>query len=149
MWDRNRIYTGYVARDVYGRDGEVVIPRGSQAEFTVRQTGPDQVSLNVEAVNVNGGRYVVDSTGPVFTMPRDGYEDNAYLVKTMMSYLSGAEGSDVDVVARDNSIRVTGGAIVRFRVDRPLHLGDAYNPDNSNQEYRYHIDRDQYRDPYR
>ncbi len=58
MWDRNRVYSGYVARDVYGHDGDLAVPRGSQAEFTVRQIGPDQVALNVESITVNGNRYV-------------------------------------------------------------------------------------------
>jgi hypothetical protein len=142
MWDRNRVYSGYVARDVYGRYGDLAIPRGTPAEFTVRQIGPDQVALNVESVTVNGIRYVVDSTGPVFTTPRDGYDDSAGLVKTMMSYLSGAEGSDVDVVARDNTVRVTGGAIVRFQLQRPLHIVSANDPGYTDQGYHYHLDRD-------
>ncbi len=70
MWDRGRVYTGYVARDVYGRDGDVTIPRGSPAEFTVRQISPDQVELDVQSVTVNGNRYTtaVDSGGPLFVL---------------------------------------------------------------------------------
>lgn len=142
MYDRGRVYTGYVARDVYGRDGELTIPRGSPAEFTVRQISPDQVALNVSSVTINGYRYVVDSTGPLFTIPRDGYDNSSGLVRTMMDSLIGAEGSDVDVVARGNEVRVTGGAIVRFRLDRPLYAG-SYNPQsNYDNGYHYHLDRD-------
>jgi len=138
-WDRGRIYTGYVARDVYGRDGELTIPRGTPAEFTVRQISPDQITLNVNAVTVNGYRYVVNSTGPLFDIPPGGYDNSAALVRTMMDSLVGAEGTDVDVVARGNEVRVTGGAVIRFRLDRPFRTGDSYDR-GSDDSYHYHLD---------
>ncbi len=78
-------------------------------------------------------------------MPRDGFDDSAALVRIMMNYLSGAEGSDVDVVARDNTVRVTGGAIVRFQLQRALRVASANDPGYSDQGYHYHLDRDHYR----
>jgi hypothetical protein len=35
-WDRGRIYPARVARDVFARNGELAIPRGSYAELIVR-----------------------------------------------------------------------------------------------------------------
>jgi hypothetical protein len=145
MWDRGRVYTGYVARDVYGRDGEITIPRGSPAEFTVRQISPDQVALDVQDVTVNGNRYVVDSTGPLFTVPRDGYDNSSGLVRTMMDSLAAAEGSNVDVVARGNEVRVTGGAVVRFSLARPVRIATFNDPGYTDSGYYYHLERNPYR----
>ena len=117
-WDRGRVYAGYVSRDVYGTDGYIAIPRGSLAEFTVRQKNPDEVALEVAYITVDGNRYLVDSTGATFYMPPVGYENSHELVRTMMNYLAAAEGSDVDVIARGNTVRVTGDAVIRFRIER-------------------------------
>src|SRR5579871_2055665 len=65
-WDRGRIYTGRVARDVRARDGDMAIPAGSPVELIVRQIGPDQFTLDLESVTVNGQRYAMDTTGPQF-----------------------------------------------------------------------------------
>lgn len=141
MWDRGRVYTGYVARDVYGRDGEVTIPRGSPAEFAVRQISPDQVVLTVESVTVNGYRYNVNTAGPLFNIPRGGFDDSSSLVRTMMDSLVGAEGTDVDVVARDNEVHVTGGAVIRFNLQRSARIATPNDPnyDNYTNSYHYHI----------
>ena len=46
-WDKGRIYPGRVARDVFGRDGNVSIARDAPAELIVRQTGPGQFVLGI------------------------------------------------------------------------------------------------------
>jgi len=43
------------------RSGRVVVPRGSAAELTVRNTSDNNMTVDLEAVNVNGRRYIVDS----------------------------------------------------------------------------------------
>src|SRR5579884_3198557 len=68
-WDRGRIYPAHVARDVFARDGDVAIPRGSQAELIIRQTGPGQYSVDLESITVNGQRFVMDTAGPQYNMP--------------------------------------------------------------------------------
>ena len=46
-WDRGRIYTGHVERDVRAADGDVTIPRGSNVELIVRQVGPERMAIRV------------------------------------------------------------------------------------------------------
>ena len=55
-WDRGRIYPAHIARDVFPRDGDLAIPRGSSAELIVRETGPGQFTLDLESMTVNGRR---------------------------------------------------------------------------------------------
>jgi hypothetical protein len=44
-----RVYTGSVNDDVRNRSGEIVIPRGSQAELILRDSGSDNVVLDLES----------------------------------------------------------------------------------------------------
>jgi hypothetical protein len=60
-WERERIYPARVAQDVYNQDWDIAIPRGSEAELVVRRTDPGQITVDLEAVTVNGQRYVVDA----------------------------------------------------------------------------------------
>src|SRR5690349_17564291 len=47
-----RVYTGTMANDVVGQDGNVVIARGSPAELIVRQTGQNQLAVDLESITV-------------------------------------------------------------------------------------------------
>src|ERR1700693_224316 len=60
-WDRGRIYPVRIARDVVARDGDVAVPRGAPVELIVRQTGPNELALDLESVTVNGTRYAMDT----------------------------------------------------------------------------------------
>ncbi len=83
--DRGRIYPGHVARDVFARDGDLAVPRGSYAELIVRQTGPGQYTLDLESVTVNGSGYAMDTTGLQYNMPRHTLDNGAGLVGAMSS----------------------------------------------------------------
>src|SRR5258708_33281219 len=61
-WDRGRIYRGQLARDVYASDGDLAFPRGADAELIVRQVGDHDMVVDLEAIFVNGRRYVVDAS---------------------------------------------------------------------------------------
>lgn len=54
-WDRGRVFPAHVAQDVFARDGQPVIHRGSPAELIVRQVGPGQLALDLESVTETGG----------------------------------------------------------------------------------------------
>src|SRR5689334_1128631 len=57
-----RVYSGTVDRDVRNRTGQVVIPRGAQAELILRDADSDNVVLDLESLTVNGERLAVAST---------------------------------------------------------------------------------------
>src|SRR5689334_15438405 len=58
-----RVYHGVVDRNVYGRNGRVVIPRGSDAELMVRRISENEMVLDLDSVIVNGERYAVEASG--------------------------------------------------------------------------------------
>src|SRR4051812_39724733 len=52
--NEGRIYTAVIDRDVRDRSGNVVVPRGSDAELIVRDTNDRDMVLDLESINVNG-----------------------------------------------------------------------------------------------
>ncbi len=141
-WDRGRIYTGVVARDVFARDGDVSIPRGSYAELIVRETGPNQMALDLESVTVNGMRYVMDTSGPQFNMPNGEYNDGAGLLGNIVGAISGGQ---VQVETRGNEIRVPPDSTITFLLQEPLHVAGWNDPGYSREGEHYHRDHDWYR----
>ncbi len=139
-WDRGRIYPGHVARDVFARDGDVAIPRGAYAELIVRQTGPNQMTLDIESITVNGSRYALDTTGPQFNA--NAYESGGGLLGNIIGAIS---GGDVQVETQGDEIRVPAGSIVRFQLQAPLHVAGWGDPGYMRGGDHYHRDSDWYR----
>src|SRR5262249_17392741 len=55
-----RIFRGIVAEDVFGRGGTLLIPRGANAELIVQNTGRNEGSVDLESIEFDGRRYMVD-----------------------------------------------------------------------------------------
>jgi hypothetical protein len=142
-WDRGRIYPAHIARDVYARDGDVAIPRGSYAELIVRQSGPDQLALDLESITVNGRRYALDTAGPEFNARRHDYDNGAGVVGNIIGAIAGAAGADIETHGRE--LRVPAGAVVRFQLQEPLRVVNWADPGYENRGYHYHRDHDWYR----
>ena len=135
-WDRGRIYTGHVARDVRAADGDVAIPRDSYVELIVRQVGPERMAIDLESVTVNGRRYVLDSSGPRFRTSE--YENGGGLVGAIVGAIAGvhAEGGEIFVPA---------GSELSFQTRAPLHVVDWKDPGYERDGHHYHRDHDWYR----
>src|SRR5579872_6759032 len=57
-------YSAVVNRDVVGENGDIAIPKGSDAELIVEKESNDKMALDLHSVTVNGRRYrVTGSTG--------------------------------------------------------------------------------------
>ena len=141
-WDRGRIYPARVARDVFGRDGDLAVPRGSYAELIVREIRPDQMALDLESVTVNGQRYVMDTTGPQFNMPNGEYNNGAGLIGGIVNALSGGQ---VQVETHGDAIRVPADSMVTFQLQEPMHVAGGGDPGYSRGGEHYHHDGDWYR----
>lgn len=141
-WDRGRIYPARVAKDVFARNGEIAVPRGSYAELIVRETGPNQMALDLESVTVNGMRYAMDSTGPQFNMPSAEYNNGARLLSNIVGAISGGQ---VQVETTGNEIRVPPDSMLTFQLQEPLHVVGWNDPGYSHDGEHYHRDGDWYR----
>jgi hypothetical protein len=141
-WDRGRVYPARVIGDIYARDGDLAIPRGSYAELIVRRIGPDEMALDLESVTVKGQRYVMDTTGPQYNMPNDQYQNGGGLLGSIVGAISGGHAS---VATRGNEIRVPAGAMITFQLQEPLHLAGWSDPGYDRDRDHYHRDHDWYR----
>ncbi len=142
-WDRGRIYPAHVARDVYAKDGDIAIPRGSYAEIIVRRINPDQYTLDLESITVNGRRYVMDTTGPQYNMPQNDYSNGNGIVGGIIGAIAGANGETVN--PRGSQIRVPAGSLIRFQLQEPLHTVGWNDPGDHQNGEHYHRDNDWYR----
>src|ERR1700733_1972717 len=107
----NRIYKGVVEQDVRDQKDHIAIPRGSPVELKVR-VGPDNsLILDIESINVNGGRYGVwTDADRVEAQSKDSF------VGTIV------DGSD-GVQVRGNSVRVPLDTVLTFRIEHNMVVG--------------------------
>jgi hypothetical protein len=157
-----RIYTGVVDRDVLDANGNVAIPRGSNAELIVRNVGSRELALDLESVDVNGRRYVVQTNDVTRTGSKDGLGENKRTAKylgggavlgTIIGAIAGggkgaaigaaagaASGAGAQVLTRGGKVRVPAESVLTFRLDQPLYVGNADNGYTRNGHH-YHDNR--------
>jgi hypothetical protein len=161
----SRIYTAVVDRDVTDRSGRVVIPRGANAELIMRDSSENEIVVDLEAIEVNGQRYSVDSSSE--SISGDGGErkegvganqrtgkyvgGGALLGSVIGAIAGGGKGAAIGAIAgagagaagqtvtRGGSVRLPSESLLTFRLDRPLRVGvqdSGYMRDG----YHYHGD---------
>jgi hypothetical protein len=146
----SRIYSAVVDRDVLDTSGRVIIPRGSDAELIMRDASDTDVVVDLESVNVNGRRYVVDAPAQsvsaneakkegVGANERTGkYVGGGALIGSIIGAIAGggkgaaigaATGAGAGAVGqtatRGGSVRLPAESLLTFRLDRPLRVGSA------------------------
>src|SRR5690349_6511959 len=52
-----RVYSGVVNKDVYDGGNRIAIPKGSDVELMVRDTGKRSLALDLDAIVIKGRRY--------------------------------------------------------------------------------------------
>ena len=142
-WDRGRIYPAHVVREVHAQDGDVVVPRDSEAELIVRQTGADQFAVDLESITVHGQRYAMDTAGPQYNMPESNYHQGNGIIGAIAGAIAGANGERVQ--PNGGEIRVPAGSVITFRLQQPLHVVSWNDPGYRRGEDHYHRDGDWYR----
>ena len=145
-----RVYTATVERDVTSRTGQVLIPRGSQAELILRDADSDNVVVDLESISVNGDRLAVVSapeTVPAASAGKDGVGANrrtgkylgggAVIGAIIGAVAGGGKGAAIgaatgagagavgQTVTRGHNVRLPAESLVSFRLDRSLNVGGA------------------------
>jgi len=153
----DRIFHGVVDQDVYGRNGNVVIPRGSDAELAVRKFSRNELALDLDSITVNGERYGVDSTAAAVGSGDEGIGANSrtgkYLgggaaIGAIIGAIAGggkgaaigavggaAAGAGAQVLTKGGKIKVPSESLLTFRLTEPLHAGVAGH--GYRQAYQY------------
>lgn len=140
-----RFYSAQVNRDVMDQNGQVLIPRGSDAQLVVRRLSNNTLALDLQSISVNGRRYNVDSAEAVAEgNTRDGVGNNkrtaeyvggGAVLGTLLGAIAGggkgaaigalaggAAGAGAQVLTRGSQVRVPAESELSFRLDAPMTL---------------------------
>lgn len=147
-----RTYPGTIQQDVNGPDGNLVIPKGSQANLVIRRMNEGgtlssgSLALDLDSVLVNGHRYVVstadlqkgDPTGIGKNKRTGEMVGGGAVLGTLLGAIAGggkgaaigaiagaAAGGGVQVLTRGKEIRVPAETVLTFRLDQNLQLNEA------------------------
>jgi hypothetical protein len=147
-----RTFSGEIYSDVADASGNVIIPRGAQAELVIREmksggtVGSPELVLDVQSVRLNGRRYLI-STGDLAQSDREGIGKNRRTAEmvgggaalggligaiagggkgAVIGALSGAAaGGAVQVLTKGKEVRVPAETVLTFKLDQPLRLEPA------------------------
>ncbi len=147
--EEGRTYTASVDRDITGSSGNVVVPRGSEAELIVRgatrggTTGSPELVLDLQSLRVGSQRYLV-STEDVTQSNRQGIGKNkrtaemvggGAVLGTILGAIAGggkgaaigavaggAAGAGAQVLTRGKEVKVPAESQLTFRLDKPINL---------------------------
>jgi hypothetical protein len=143
-------FAAEVTRDVKDRDGNVVIPRGSNTRIVIRSAskggrfhGTSDLVLDLQSVSVDGREYEL-STVDLAQRGRDGVGVNkrtgefagggAALGAIIGAIAGGGKGAAIgggsgagagaltEVLTKGPAVRVPVESVLTFQLDRPLHL---------------------------
>jgi len=145
-----RVFTGVVDQNVMDTNGRVAVPRGSNAELTVKQLSNNELVLDLESVTVNGQRYAVtaddaamgdgqrDSVGKNTRTAK--YVGGGALLGTIIGAIAGGgkgaaigaaagagAGAGTQVLTRGKKVYVPAESLLTFRLERRLAMGVADN----------------------
>lgn len=145
-----RQYSGEIAQDVMGTNGQLLIPKGSPAALTVENisrgtlgAGSNEVALGLQNVTVNGRTYNVASNTATQSGNR-GIGANkrtaemtggGALLGTLIGAIAGGgkgavigavtgggAGAAAQVLTRGKQVKIPAETLLTFRLDQPLTL---------------------------
>lgn len=144
-----RSFSGTVQEAVTDADGQVLIPRGSDARLIVRRvstggtTGSPQLALDLDSITIEGHRYTVNSADieqgnskGIGKNRRTGeYIGGGAVLGTLLGAIAGggkgaaigavagaAAGGTAQVLTKGKEVKIPAETTLRFRLDQPLTL---------------------------
>jgi len=142
-------YSATVQENVVGSDGQTLIPKGSDARLTVRQTtsggttGSPQLVLGLESITIRGRRYEVN-TADIQQSNDKGIGKNRRTAEyigggaalgTLLGAIAGggkgaaigavagaAAGGTAQVLTKGKEVKIPSETTLTFRLDQPLTL---------------------------
>jgi hypothetical protein len=142
-------FSAELANDVLGDSGQVLLPKGSDAELVLRDvstgstTGSPEITLDLRSVTVGGHRYLV-STTDLQEKNNRGLGKNrrtatmvggGAVLGTLLGAIAGggkgaaigalsgaAVGGTAQVLTKGKEVHIPSETILRFRLDQPLSL---------------------------
>lgn len=154
-----RIFSGVVNQDVMDSAGNLVIPRGANAELIVRNVSSKDMAVDLESVSANGRRYVVaaseydrGSKDGLGANKRTGkYVGGGAAIGAIIGAIAGggkgaaigalgggAAGAGAQVLTRGRSVRIPAESVLTFRLEQPLQVGPGQDNGYTRRGRHYH-----------
>lgn len=143
---QDKTYYSQVERDVTDANGNVLVPRGSDAQMIVRNVGNNRMALDLHSVSVNGRTFIVNSE-EVTQSGRQGVGANkrtgefvggGAVLGTLLGAIAGggkgaaigalaggAAGVGAEVLTKGERVRVPSETVLNFRLDRAVNLNSS------------------------
>ncbi len=142
-------FEGMVANDVVGSSGQIVVPKGSNAELVIRNvssggiTKAPELALDLSSIEVHGKRYVVNTSsvqqqgqGSLGANKRTAeMVGGGAVLGTLIGAIAGggkgaaigaaagaATGAGAQVLTRGKEVKVPAETILQFKLTQPLRL---------------------------
>jgi len=154
-----RVYSGVVYQDVFDENNRIAIPRGSDVELMVRDTGHRALALDLDAVVVDGKRYSVrtydvtrneDEKDSVGVNRRTGkFVGGGALFGTILGAVAGggkgagigalaggAAGAIGQIATRGNRVHIPAESVLTFQLQQALTM--APDPGYMRDGRHYH-----------
>jgi hypothetical protein len=139
-----RKWAAQVAQDVRDPSGQLILPRGANAQLVVRRLGDNELALDLQSVSVNGQNYIVNTNDVVAGSAREGvgankrtaeYAGGGALLGTLLGAVAGggqgaaigalaggAAGAGTETLTRGSEVHVPAETVLSFRLDSPMTL---------------------------
>ena len=137
-------FDAQITRDAEDSNGDVVIPRGSRARIVIQSAskgsrfrGASDLFLDVQSVNINGKRHIID-TGEIAQKGEQGVGANqrtagdkgggAALGAIIGAIAGGGKGAGfgggrfTQVIAKGGAIKAPAESVLTFSLDKPLRV---------------------------
>jgi hypothetical protein len=142
-----RTFTGSVDRDVVDANGQVAIPKGSNAQLIVRKVSDNEMAVDLDSINVGNRRYTIGSDSTASTTSRSEkeglgknkrtgeYVGGGAALGAIIGAVAGggkgaaigaiagaAAGAGAQVLTRGKTVNVPAETVLTFRLNSPLQV---------------------------
>jgi hypothetical protein len=158
-----RVFLGQVDQDVKDRAGNIVIPSGAEVELLVKKDADNELTLDLDAVTLNGRRYSVetdetsvaaDRKEGIGANKRTGkYVGGGAIIGAIIGGIAGggkgaaigagagaAAGAGAQVLTRGDHVNVPAETLLTFQLQEPLRTPAAergFNRDGAHYHQGY------------
>src|SRR6266852_4740047 len=154
-----RTFTGVVDRDVVDANGQVAIPRGSNAQLIVRKVSDNEMAVDLDSINVGNRRYTIGSDSTASTTSRSEkeglgknkrtgeYVGGGAALGAIIGAVAGggkgaaigaiagaAAGAGAQVLTRGKTVNVPAETVLTSRLNSPLQVREYSDRNRFNRQ---------------